>query len=113
MAQSVARLTQDTEVPSSIPGPATRFRSPSAESRRAGVSYPVNVYVFFVVCVFQNRVRPITSSYMVGFKNYLVQMLITTRQYVTCKNQVAITKVNVTVGTLNLRILELCPTHFI
>ena len=36
---SVARLTQELEIPGSIPGPATYFISPSAESRRAVVSY--------------------------------------------------------------------------
>ena len=38
VAQSVARLTQEPEVLVSIPGPAT-FVSPSADSRRAVVSY--------------------------------------------------------------------------
>ena len=38
VAQSVARLTQEPEVPGSIPGPATYFRF-SADSRRAVVSY--------------------------------------------------------------------------
>ena len=38
------------------------------------------------VCAFQNGVQPITSSCMVGFKNYLAEMIITTRQYVACKN---------------------------
>ena len=39
VAQSVARLTQEPEVPGSIPGPATYFLSPSAVSGRAVVSY--------------------------------------------------------------------------
>ena len=39
VAQSVALLTQEPEVPGSIPGPATTFVSPSADSRRAIVSY--------------------------------------------------------------------------
>ena len=39
IAQSVAHLTQEPEVPGSIPGPVTYFRSPSADSRRAVVSY--------------------------------------------------------------------------
>ena len=37
--QSVARLTQESEVPSSIPSSAHTFISPSADSRRAAVSY--------------------------------------------------------------------------
>ena len=51
------------------------------------------------VCVVQIRVRPITSSYMVDFENYLAQMIIITRRCVTCKNHVARSKVKVTVGT--------------
>ena len=39
IAQSVAHLTQEPEVPGSIPGPATYFVSPSADSRRAVFSY--------------------------------------------------------------------------
>ena len=39
MAQSVVLLTQEPEVPSSIPGPANIFVSRSADSRRAVVSY--------------------------------------------------------------------------
>ena len=38
------------------------------------------------VCAFKNCVQPITSSYMVGFKNYLAEMIILTRQCVACKN---------------------------
>ena len=38
MAQSVARLTQETEAPGSKPGPATLV-SPSADSKRAVVIY--------------------------------------------------------------------------
>ena len=37
--QSVARLTKEPEVLGSIPGPAIYFRSPSADSKRAVVSY--------------------------------------------------------------------------
>ena len=37
--QSVACLTNEPEVLGSIPGPATYFVSPSADSRRAVVSY--------------------------------------------------------------------------
>ena len=36
---SVTCLTQEPEVPGSIPGPATTFVSPSTDSRRAVVSY--------------------------------------------------------------------------
>ena len=36
------------------------------------------------VCVFQNCVKPITC--MLGFKTYLAEMIITTRQYVVCKD---------------------------
>ena len=39
VAQSVARRTQEPEVPGSKPGPAHAFVSPSANSRRAIVSY--------------------------------------------------------------------------
>ena len=39
VAQSLARLTQESEVPGSIPGPANTFVSPSADTRRAVVSY--------------------------------------------------------------------------
>ena len=39
IAQLVARLTQEPEVPDSIPGLATYFVSPSADSRRAVVSF--------------------------------------------------------------------------
>ena len=40
VVQSVAHLTQEPEVPGSIPGPATYFRfSSSADSRGAAVSY--------------------------------------------------------------------------
>ena len=39
VAQSVARLTQEPEVPALIPGPATHFRFSSADPRRAVVSY--------------------------------------------------------------------------
>ena len=39
VAQSVARLTEEPEVPGSIPGPATYFRFSSADSRRAVVNY--------------------------------------------------------------------------
>ena len=36
------------------------------------------------VCAFKNRVQPITSSCMIGFKNYLAEMII--MAYVECKN---------------------------
>ena len=39
----------------------------------------------FKICVFQNRVQPKTSSCMVGFKNYLAELIIT-RRYVASKN---------------------------
>ena len=48
---------------------------------------------------FKNRVRLITSSCKVGFKNDLAQIIITTRRCVACKNLVARSKVKVTVGT--------------
>ena len=38
------------------------------------------------VCAFQNRVQPITSSCIVGFKNYWAQMFIMTRRCVACEN---------------------------
>ena len=48
------------------------------------------------------NVRTITLLCMVGFGNYLVQMIITTKQYVTNKNHVVRSKVYVTVCTLTL-----------
>ena len=51
------------------------------------------------VCVFQNRVRAITSPYIMGFKNNLARMIIMTRRCVANKNYVARSKVKVTVGT--------------
>ena len=39
MAESEARLTQESEVPGSIPGLPHTFVSPSANSRRAVISY--------------------------------------------------------------------------
>ena len=62
------------------------------------------------VCAFQNRVRPITWSCMVGFENYFTEM-IKRRRSVVCKNHVARSKVKVTAGTLSLCIPESCPTH--
>ena len=63
----------------------------------------------------QNRVRPLTSSCMVGFENYLAQMVITTRQNVMCKNYVARSKVKVTACTYSLCIglneTCSCPAH--
>ena len=54
----------------------------------------VNVCVFFICsCVFKNGVRPITSSCMVGFENYLALMIIMARRCVACKNYVAKSKV--------------------
>ena len=51
------------------------------------------------VCVFQNRVRAITQSYMMGFENNLAQIIIMTRHYVVNKNHVVRSKVKVTVCT--------------
>ena len=59
----------------------------------------IEVTVSVCVCVFQIRVRPITSLFMVGFTNHLAQMIIKTRQCVSHKNHVARSKVKVTVGT--------------
>ena len=39
VAQLVARLSQEPEVPSSIPGPVTYFRFSSAELRMTSVNY--------------------------------------------------------------------------
>ena len=39
VAHSVERLTHEPEVAGSIPGPATYFRFPPADSRRAVVNY--------------------------------------------------------------------------
>ena len=63
------------------------------------------------VYAFQILVGPIRSSCMMGFKNYLAEMIIMTRQCVACKNHVARSKVKVITGTLSLCIPELCPTH--
>ena len=59
----------------------------------------MSVCVCLYVPVFQICVQPITSLCMVGFKNHLAQMIIRTRQCVACKNHVARSEVNVTVGT--------------
>ena len=59
---------------------------------------------------FSNRVRPITSSCIVGFEQYLADMIIT-RQSVACKNHVARSKVKVTIGIWSFCVLESCPTH--
>ena len=63
------------------------------------------------VCGLQIHVQPITSLSMVGFENYLAEMIVRTRQYVACKNHVARSKVKATAGTLSLCIPELCPIH--
>ena len=39
IGQSVVHLTREQAIPGSIPGPAAYFCSPSADSRRAIVSY--------------------------------------------------------------------------
>ena len=71
--------------------------------------YPVRVRVCMRVCVFQNRVRLITSC-MEGFKNYLAQMIIKTK-CVACKNRFPRSKVKVAVGTQSFCVLQSCPTH--
>ena len=63
------------------------------------------------LCALQMHVRPITSSCMMGFENYLAEMIIKTRQCVTYKTHVARSKVKVTAGTLSQCIPETCPTH--
>ena len=63
------------------------------------------------VCAFQIHVRPITSSCMMGFENYLAQILIKTRQYIAFKNNATSLKVKVTAGTFRLCILKSCPTQ--
>ena len=62
------------------------------------------------VCAFQIHVRPITSSCIVGFKNYFAEMIIVIRRCVACKNHVPRSKVNVTADTLCFGIPESCPT---
>ena len=47
------------------------------------------------VCVFQIRVRPVTSLCMAGFKNHFAQTIIKTRRCVGHKNHVARSKVKV------------------
>ena len=54
------------------------------------------------VCTLASHVQPIISSCMVGFENYLVQMIIKPRQCVLCKNHVATSKVRFTVCTYSL-----------
>ena len=63
------------------------------------------------VCAFQIHVGPITSSCIVGFEDYLSEMIIVTRWYVACKNHVPRSKVKVMADTLSLGIPELYPTH--
>ena len=60
---------------------------------------------------FQIQVRPITSSCIVGFENYLAEMIILTRRCVAYKNHVPRSKIKVTADTLSLGIPESCPTH--
>ena len=60
----------------------------------------------------QIHVRPITSSSIVGFENYLAEMSIVTRQCVACKNHIPRLKVKVTADTLSLGIPESCPTDY-
>ena len=72
----------------------------------------VCLYVFlFVLCVFQNCVRPITSSCMVGFENYLAQMISKIKQCVPCMNHVTRSKVKVTVHIYSLCRGILCSAH--
>ena len=63
------------------------------------------------VCAFQIHIRPTASSCMVGFENYLEEMIIRTRQCVQCKNHATRSKVKGTADTLSLCIPETCPTH--
>ena len=57
------------------------------------MEFTLSVCVCVLVCVFQNGVRPITLSCMVGLENNLAQMFIMTRQCVANKNYVARSKV--------------------
>ena len=59
---------------------------------------------------FQIHVRPITSSCIVGFENYLAEMIMS-RRYVACKTYVPRSKVKVTADTLSLGIPKSCPTQ--
>ena len=63
------------------------------------------------VCAFQIHVPPITSSFIVGFENYMAEMIIVTRRCVVYKNHVPRSKVKVSADTSSLGISELCPTH--
>ena len=49
------------------------------------------------------RVCPVTLSSVMGFQNNLAQMIITARQCVECKSQVASSKVKVTMFSLPQR----------
>ena len=60
---------------------------------------------------FQIHVRPITSSCIVGFENYLAEMIMS-RRYVACKTYVPRSKVKVTADTLSLGIPKSCPTQY-
>ena len=46
------------------------------------------------VCALTSHVQPIISSGMVGFENYLAQMIIKTRQCVLYKKHVALSRSN-------------------
>ena len=49
----------------------------------------IDSYLSVSDCVFQDRVRPITKPYMIGFKSNLAQIFTMKRQYVANKNHVA------------------------
>ena len=70
-------------------------------------------HIEFTMCVsvFLIRVRPITSLCMVGFKNYLAQMINKIRRCVARKNYVTRSRFKVTVGTQSFCVLKSCPTH--
>ena len=67
------------------------------------------------VCALASHAQPIILSCMVGFENYLAQIIIKPRQCVLCKNHVATSKVSFTVRTYSLCIglneTYLCPAH--
>ena len=70
---------------------------PRHEMAEGHIESYLSVYV--CVCVFQNSVRLITSSCIMGFENNLAQMIIMTRRYVAYKSHVDMFKVKVTLHT--------------
>ena len=58
------------------------------------------------VCEQASYVQPISSSHMVGFGNYLAQIIIKTRQFVLCKIHVAKLKIKFTARSPHLQFVH-------